>query len=226
MLENLQGRLNGRAYDLNRAKQHFQNLEKRIADQKKVTNGREALLNEFQTSTWTTFQRRQDGSVNFHRNWTEYKNGFGNAPQGEFFLGLQKLHELTSEAPHELLVILRDWQDDVRYAHYDHFAVGSENEKYSLMELGLYSGNAGDDLKNFKGMKFSTFDSDNDASDEFHCAELFTGGWWFESCGLSNLNGRYLKGRDSSTGVTWSEWRGEEYSLKFAEMKIRRKNVA
>ena len=40
---------------------------------------------------WTTFQRRADGTINFFRNWQEYKQGFGKY-EHEFYLGNEHLY--------------------------------------------------------------------------------------------------------------------------------------
>ncbi|XP_017151153.2 techylectin-5B-like isoform X1 [Drosophila miranda] len=56
---------------------------------------------------WTIFLRRTDGSEDFNRDWNDYKHGFGKL-QNEFFLGLDKLHAMTSAEAQELLVLLED----------------------------------------------------------------------------------------------------------------------
>lgn len=131
--------------------------------------------------TWTTILRRQDGSVDFYRSWDEYKAGFGDPPLGEYFVGLDRLHKMTSRSPQELMIILRDWDGEERYASYDAFQIDSEADLYRLSNLGKYSGTAGDGMVVHKGMKFSTYDRDNDSSNK-HCAHLYYGAWWFNDC--------------------------------------------
>lgn len=134
----------------------------------------------YQNSTEIVIQRRMDGSVDFQRTWSEYKLGFGSS-SGEFWIGLEKLHKLTNSRPHELLIVMEDWENDRRYARYDQFIVGSESEQYTLKSVGKYSGSAGDSLSYHLGEKFTTKDQDND-KDGGNCAITYTGAWWHKSC--------------------------------------------
>ncbi|KFB50577.1 AGAP012000-PA-like protein [Anopheles sinensis] len=130
---------------------------------------------------WTVFQRRMDGSVDFYRDWESYKNGFGDI-DGEHWLGLEKLHLMTRSGRHELLVLLKDFEENLAYALYDDFKIGSETEKYNLT-VGNYSGTAGDKLTHHNGMKFTTSDQDNNPRDgRENCAISYKGAWWFQRC--------------------------------------------
>ena len=168
---------------------------------------------------WTVFQRRMDGSVDFYRYWADYQQGFGNL-SGEFWLGLDKIHRLTSTAT-QLRVDLRDFDGNSAYAKYTSFSIGDSASKYTLSVSG-YSGTAGDSLAYHNGQKFSTRDQDNDPVSS-NVAETWKGAWWYASSHVSNLNGIY---RGTSThygdGVHWGTWRTYTISLKFTEMKLRR----
>ena len=87
---------------------------------------------------WTVFQKRMNGSVDFYRDWADYKRGFGNL-SGEFWLGLDKMHRLTSSGGYKLRVDLEDFAGNTVYAEYHLFEVKSEGTKYQL-SIGNYSG--------------------------------------------------------------------------------------
>ncbi|KFB47584.1 AGAP011197-PA-like protein [Anopheles sinensis] len=109
---------------------------------------------------WLVIQYRFNGFLDFNRNWTEYENGFGNLNQ-EFWFGLEKIHQLTTQKPHELIVELKDFSQIYKYARYKEFLVGNSNEQYVLKKVGSYSGTAGDSLQYEKGGKFYTKDRDS-----------------------------------------------------------------
>lgn len=129
---------------------------------------------------WTVVQRRKDGSENFNRSWDDYRLGFGD-PQGEFFLGLEKLHLLTKAQPHELFIYMKIFENETAYARYDKFLIGNETESFQIKSLGKYTGTAGNALRAHNGMKFTTIDRDNDLS-ELNCASEWSSGWWFRKC--------------------------------------------
>ncbi|XP_011810347.1 PREDICTED: angiopoietin-related protein 6 [Colobus angolensis palliatus] len=171
---------------------------------------------------WTVIQRRQDGSVNFFTTWQHYKAGFGR-PDGEYWLGLEPVYQLTSRGDHELLVLLEDWGGRGARAHYDGFSLEPESDHYRL-RLGQYHGDAGDSLSWHNDKPFSTVDRDRD-SYSGNCALYQRGGWWYHACAHSNLNGVWHRGGHYRSryqdGVYWAEFRGGAYSLRKAAMLIR-----
>lgn len=189
---------------------------------------------------WTVFQRRKDGKESFDRAWVEYKHGFGDlvSPEGEFWLGNDALHYLTSQGNYDLRIDMEDFEGNQRYAEYHNFKVDHEKDQYQL-HLGEYTGNAGNALAEcdgpeggglcggMSGIKFSTFDQMNDAEggdDSKSCVRHSKSGWWFSKCDSGNLNGHYYKGpykAMTDDGVVWYTWHGWWYSIKSVVMMLR-----
>lgn len=170
---------------------------------------------------WTIIQRRRSGLVSFYQDWKQYKQGFGSV-RGDFWLGNENIHRLTRQ-PTRLRVEMEDWEGNLRYAEYSHFVLDNELNSYRLF-LGNYSGNVGNNaLLYHNNTAFSTKDKDNDNCLD-KCALLRKGGYWYNCCTDSNLNGVYYRlGQHTEhlDGITWYGWHGANYSLKRVEMKIR-----
>ena len=168
---------------------------------------------------WTVFQRRQDGSVDFYRGWNDYKSGFGQLT-AEFWLGNDKIHRLTAARPSSLRVEFEDWSGVRTYAKYGKFDIANEQAQYRL-NVGSYSGTAGDSLAYHNKMSFGTKDRDNDRRSHSNCAVSYSGAWWYNDCYMSNLNGKYVGNtRGDTRGIRWKAFRAG-LSLKFTEMKLR-----
>lgn len=172
---------------------------------------------------WIVIQRRQSSNVAFqNKNWEDYRTGFGSY-LGNYWMGLEKIHEITSSGDYELFIGFRYFDEyyNQRYALYDTFAVGSEADYYKLTVSGYSTGStAVDSLQMHDGQSFSTYDEDHDGlGGGIDCANLFGerhGGWWFGggstgnnndlvSCVSSNLNGQYYTyGQSASSNrITW-----------------------
>ncbi|XP_072698631.1 tenascin isoform X9 [Canis lupus baileyi] len=168
---------------------------------------------------WIVFLRRKNGREDFYRNWKAYAAGFGDRRE-EFWLGLDNLHKITAQGQYELRVDLRD-HGKTAYAVYDRFSVGDAKTRYKLKVEG-YSGTAGDSMAYHNGRSFSTFDKDTDSAIT-NCALSYKGAFWYKNCHRVNLMGRYGD-NNHSQGVNWFHWKGHEYSIQFAEMKLRPSN--
>ncbi|KAL4618128.1 fibrinogen beta chain [Arapaima gigas] len=206
---------------------------------------------------WVMIQNRQDGSVDFGRRWDDYRSGFGNIASanekgfcqkpGEYWLGNDRISQLTKMGPMEILFEMGDWSGSRVHAKYSQFTVQGENSNY-LMSVAGYSGTGGDGLLSgakelsgenrtmtiHNGMMFSTYDRDNDnwlAGDPSkQCSREDGGGWWYNRCHASNPNGRYYWGgpytrqmakHGTDDGIVWMNWKGSWYSLKTMSMKLR-----
>lgn len=58
-----------------------------------------------------------------------------------------------------------------------------------------------------------------------NCAHFHKGGWWYNACGQTNLNGVWYSGgvyrSKFQDGIFWAEYGGGFYSLKSVRLMIR-----
>ena len=145
---------------------------------------------------WIIIHQHLGYTFNWDLPWADYKAGFGSIG-ADFWLGLERMHLLTSSQPYRLRVEMQQKTTELWFsAEYWSFKIGDElNDKYRL-EVSGYSGDAGDSLQydgdfdgdgNFgnyyhNGMEFTTFDQDNDELNGVNCAPDLGGGWWYNLC--------------------------------------------
>ncbi|KAK1883278.1 Angiopoietin-related protein 5 [Dissostichus eleginoides] len=165
---------------------------------------------------WTVMQRRTDGLTDFKRPWADYADGFGHLA-GEHWLGLKKVFHIVNqkETRFQLHVALVS-QDDI---------CGSAGDAFRGYDQDLNQDTA----------PFSASDVDNDGCNpscsfdnrtvESCSAQHNNTGWWFNQCGLANLNGSPEDTEQSQrTHIQWDTWRqsGVPHTIKSVTMKIRR----
>ncbi|XP_005093328.1 ficolin-1 [Aplysia californica] len=182
-----------------------------------LSNGLEVVCDTVtDNGGWIVMQRRASADVDFYLNWVDYKYGFGDV-YGNFWLGLEKVHQLTFKRRYELRIdITFNGQD--YYANYDNFTLFGEPENYRIRVSG-YSGNSSDGLGYHNDRPFTTKDRDNDAHGT-NCAAQFHGAWWYGACHNSNLNGKWGS-HEYAEGLTWDTTTGDYDTPTFTEMKIR-----
>ncbi|XP_064087242.1 angiopoietin-related protein 7-like [Macrobrachium nipponense] len=150
---------------------------------------------------WTVMLRRRNTSIgllNFNRSWDEYAEGFGTPGEGgEWWLGLNWVHELTFHQPYELMFLLRDIDVEHFRVYYSRFIVEHESRDFRLSVEG-FEGTVSDAFGSFHhGQPFTTHDRDNDNCD-CNCASNNQGGWWYNKCHRTVLTASFPESNDRS----------------------------
>ena len=141
---------------------------------------------------WIVIQRnRKNSKLSFNKNWKEYEDGFGDLG-GDFWAGLKLMHALTQSGQWEMRVDYQKGDNSWTYLHYNHFSVENASTKYRL-DINGYTGGVSFGSKrdpftaSANGMKFTTYDSDNDRYNN-NCAVHWNSGWWHNNCYRINVN--------------------------------------
>ncbi|XP_053670191.1 ficolin-3-like [Anopheles nili] len=125
---------------------------------------------------WLVIYQHHNHKENFNRSWIEYRNGFGSLDD-EFWMGLERQHQLTSLGPYEMLLEVEDFDGNYFYGRYKRFEIGSETEDYMLKKIEYNNGTVEDSVNMQEGLKFLTYDRDTDGQKNF--AAQYGEAWWW-----------------------------------------------
>ena len=182
---------------------------------------------------WIVIQRRDAcmGRVSFAKNFSEYEKGFGDL-NGEFWLGLKNIYELTNQDNVELKTQVWNYTNSTINWNYPYFRIYDANLAYQLLHnIPRGSGNGtfgafGNEGNHRYNVRFITYDSPSGPQ----CSYIKPNGWWCSSrngyhCDYANLNGLHkpsgIPGTDPvRERLVWRTASGYEIFTN-SEMKIR-----
>lgn len=157
------------------------------------------------------------------RNWSDYSGGFGELT-GDYWLGLEHLHHLTSsKRRYELMMDGVGYNNKQYTASYDNLAVAGEMDGYTLTSISnITAGNISpDNMAALRGHLFTTRDRDNDDWSRGNCAAHYGGGWWQNNCGFGPTR-RYCNGVGC---MGWGQVTLRQVILKVRPMSAKGKEV-
>ena len=142
---------------------------------------------------WVIYLRRVDGSVNFTRNWADYRNGFGRHGDDttELWLGNENVYQLLqSYGSTECEFRIEGYAFDGDTCSIDsaNFKMRPESDKYAITWDKTTVNNTNESTWDYhKSQTFKTIDNNEGGN----CAGLYHGGWWYRDCANTVLTGLY-----------------------------------
>ena len=177
---------------------------------------------------WIIYQRRLDGSVNFTRNWDDYKSGFGivGNDKTEMWLGNENVYQLLQaygSTECELWYEAHSFDGDVCSAKCYHFQMSDEAKGYKLNWTTVDESvkDLSYDLNYERNTRFTTFDK---ISGRSRCVDEKKGGWWYRSCGYIFFNGVYIPTKQRNMNSIYWERCKDQSTLQKSCMMFRPKH--
>nr|XP_039270474.1 uncharacterized protein LOC120345130 [Styela clava] len=178
---------------------------------------------------WLVIMRLEESTEIFDANIASYKSEMGSSTTGNYWLGLDNMHKITSKEKYKLRIEYTEDMDAVVTFIYGSFSIGDESSNYQLTVADFVQEESSTNLNSMKiighsGSTFSTKDMGT-TEDLKTCAVTGGGGWWYVAaapgCQSIKLTGKYystLAERDGSDGIIIGE---ASNFYKRAEMSIK-----